>query len=121
MAGDRREPTVRDSQRRLGLTFKRIKRVRASRDHQRRDREILQPSAKRLAAQSPTALRLGLRAFYTYAEVPLAESVPKLRDELAAILGTADGVARAVIEREITADAGRAALSTAIAALVSPR
>jgi enoyl-CoA hydratase/carnithine racemase len=46
--------------------------------------------AKRLAAQSPTAMRLGLRAFYTYAEVPLAESVPKLRDELAAILGTAD-------------------------------
>jgi enoyl-CoA hydratase/carnithine racemase len=35
-------------------------------------------------------MRLGLRAFHAYAEVPLAESVPKLRDELAAILGTAD-------------------------------
>jgi enoyl-CoA hydratase/carnithine racemase len=46
--------------------------------------------AKNLAAQSPTAMRMGLRAFHTYAEVPLAEAVPKLRDELAAILGTAD-------------------------------
>ncbi len=46
--------------------------------------------AHRLAAQSPTAMRLGLRAFQTHAEVPLAEAVPKLRDELAAILGTAD-------------------------------
>ncbi len=46
--------------------------------------------AKKLAAQSPTAMRMGLRAFHTYAEVPLAEAVPKLRDELAAILGTAD-------------------------------
>jgi enoyl-CoA hydratase/carnithine racemase len=46
--------------------------------------------AKKLAAQSPTAMRMGLRAFHTYAEVPMTEAIPKLREELAAILGTAD-------------------------------
>lgn len=46
--------------------------------------------AKKLAAQSPTAMSMGLRAFHTYAEVPMAEAVPKLRDQLAEILGTAD-------------------------------
>lgn len=46
--------------------------------------------AKKLAAQSPTAMRMGLRAFHAYAEVPMADAVPKLRDQLAEILGTAD-------------------------------
>ncbi len=46
--------------------------------------------AQKLAAQSPTAMRRGLRAFHTYAEVPMHDAIPKLRDELAAILATAD-------------------------------
>jgi len=46
--------------------------------------------AQKLAAQSPTAMRRGLRAFHTYAEAPMAEAIPKLRDELVAILATAD-------------------------------
>ena len=59
--------------------------------------------AGKLAAQSPTAMSMGLRAFHTYAEVPLADAVPKLRDELVAILGTADareGLAAFLEKRE---------------------
>lgn len=46
--------------------------------------------AARLAAQSPTALRMGLSAFHAQADRDLASSLPMLRDELAAILGTED-------------------------------
>ena len=57
----------------------------------------------RLAAQSPTAMRLGLRAWHAYAEAELETAVPKLRDQLAAILGTEDareGLAAFMEKRE---------------------
>jgi len=43
-----------------------------------------------LAANSPTATRMGLRAFHAQADLPLAEALPMLRDQLFAILGTED-------------------------------
>jgi enoyl-CoA hydratase/carnithine racemase len=46
--------------------------------------------AKKLAAQSPTAMRMGLAAFHHQADRSLEESVPYLRDQLFAILGTED-------------------------------
>ena len=46
--------------------------------------------AGKLAAQSPTALRLGLRAFHRQREMPLEEALPFLRKELFGILGTDD-------------------------------
>ena len=46
--------------------------------------------AAKLAAQSPTALRLGLRAFHRQREMPLDEALPFLRRELFGILGTED-------------------------------
>jgi enoyl-CoA hydratase/carnithine racemase len=59
--------------------------------------------AARLAAQSPTAMRMGLRAFHAHAEQDLATAVPQLRDQLAAILGTEDaqeGLAAFLQKRE---------------------
>jgi enoyl-CoA hydratase/carnithine racemase len=47
--------------------------------------------AARLAAQSPTAIRMGLRAFHRQHDLPLEEALPMLRDELFALLGTEDG------------------------------
>lgn len=46
--------------------------------------------ADQLAAQSPTAMRLGLAAFHAQADRDLASALPFLRDQLAAILGTED-------------------------------
>ena len=44
-----------------------------------------------LAAQSPTAMRRGLLAYHHQADLELKEAVPYLRDQLYALLGTADG------------------------------
>ncbi|MEM1415132.1 MAG: enoyl-CoA hydratase-related protein [Myxococcota bacterium] len=46
--------------------------------------------AATLAAQSPTAIRMGLRAFHRQAALPLDEALPYLREQLFAILGTED-------------------------------
>jgi enoyl-CoA hydratase/carnithine racemase len=46
--------------------------------------------AGKLAAQSPTAMRMGLAAFHAQADRDLASALPMLRDQLAAILGTED-------------------------------
>ncbi len=43
-----------------------------------------------LAASSPTALRMGLLAFHHQSDRELTESLPYLRDQLFALLGTAD-------------------------------
>jgi enoyl-CoA hydratase/carnithine racemase len=44
----------------------------------------------KLAAQSPTAMRMGLRAFHRQADQDLPSALPSLRDELYALLGTDD-------------------------------
>lgn len=46
--------------------------------------------ASKLAAQSPTAMRMGLTAFHHQDGKPLEESLPYLRDQLYAMLGTED-------------------------------
>lgn len=46
--------------------------------------------ADKLAAQSPTAMRMGLAAWHAQADQDLATSLPMLRDQLFAILGTED-------------------------------
>ncbi len=46
--------------------------------------------ATRLAAQSPTAMRMGLAAYHRQADLALAESVPWLQSQLFAVLGTED-------------------------------
>jgi enoyl-CoA hydratase/carnithine racemase len=46
--------------------------------------------AGKLAAQSPTAMRMGLAAWHAQADRDLASSLPYLRDQLGAILGTED-------------------------------
>lgn len=46
--------------------------------------------AGKLAAQSPTAMRMGLAAFHAQADRDLASALPYLRDQLVAILGTED-------------------------------
>ncbi|MBN8610900.1 MAG: enoyl-CoA hydratase/isomerase family protein [Deltaproteobacteria bacterium] len=46
--------------------------------------------ADKLAAQSPTAMRMGLAAWNAQADQDLATSLPMLRDQLFAILGTED-------------------------------
>lgn len=46
--------------------------------------------AGKLAAQSPTAMRMGLAAFHAQADRDLASALPFLRDQLVAILGTED-------------------------------
>lgn len=46
--------------------------------------------AEKLAAQSPTAMRMGLAAFHAQADRDLASALPFLRDQLGAILGTED-------------------------------
>jgi enoyl-CoA hydratase/carnithine racemase len=53
------------------------------------DREV-DALARRLASQSPTALRMGLAAYHHQADRALAESVPYLQQQLVAILGTED-------------------------------
>ena len=45
---------------------------------------------EKLAAQSPTAIRLGLRAFHHQADLSLDEALPYLRDRLYELLGTED-------------------------------
>jgi enoyl-CoA hydratase/carnithine racemase len=47
--------------------------------------------ARRLASQSPTALRMGLAAFHAQDDLDLEAALPYLRDQLGAILGTEDG------------------------------
>lgn len=44
----------------------------------------------KLAAQSPTAMRMGLAAFHHQADRPIQEAVPYLRDQLYALLKTED-------------------------------
>jgi len=44
----------------------------------------------KLAAQSPTAMRMGLRAFHHQADLDLEKALPHLRDQLFALLGTED-------------------------------
>jgi len=46
--------------------------------------------AARLCTQSPTALRMGLRAFHHQQDQALAEALPYLQEQLFAILGTED-------------------------------
>jgi len=46
--------------------------------------------ATKLAAQSPTAMRMGLQAWHAQADRDLASSLPYLRDQLGAILMTED-------------------------------
>ncbi|MAQ14859.1 MAG: enoyl-CoA hydratase [Sandaracinus sp.] len=46
--------------------------------------------AGRLAAQSPTAMRMGLHAFHQQREQAMAEALPYLRDQLYALLRTLD-------------------------------
>lgn len=46
--------------------------------------------ALKLAAQSPTAMRMGLAALHTQTDQSLADALPFLRDQLVAILGTED-------------------------------
>ena len=46
--------------------------------------------AGKLAAQSPTAMRMGLSAFHHQADLPIQEAVPHLRDQLYALLKTED-------------------------------
>ena len=46
--------------------------------------------AQRLAAQSPTAMRLGLRAFHHQSDLALEDALPYLRDRLYELLGTED-------------------------------
>lgn len=53
------------------------------------DREV-DALAARLAAQSPTATRMGLAAYHRQAELALAESLPWLEGQLFALLGTED-------------------------------
>ena len=53
------------------------------------DDEVTKLAAK-LVAQSPTAMRMGLGAWHAQADRDLASSLPFLRDQLGAILGTED-------------------------------
>lgn len=53
------------------------------------DREVAELASK-LAAQSPSAMRLGLSAFHAQADQDLETALPFLRDELVKILGTED-------------------------------
>ena len=46
--------------------------------------------ATRLAGQSPTAMRMGLRAFHAQREQAMAEALPRLREQLYALLATED-------------------------------
>jgi enoyl-CoA hydratase/carnithine racemase len=46
--------------------------------------------ADKLAAQSPTAMRMGLAAWHAQSDQDLATALPYLRDQLVAILGTED-------------------------------
>jgi enoyl-CoA hydratase/carnithine racemase len=55
----------------------------------RLDEEVAALAAK-LAAQSPTAMRMGLAAYNAQADKTLEDAVPFLRDQLFAILGTED-------------------------------
>jgi enoyl-CoA hydratase/carnithine racemase len=50
----------------------------------------VQALAAKLAAQSPTALRMGLAAYHQQADRALAEALPFLSQQLVAILGTED-------------------------------
>lgn len=52
--------------------------------------EEVEALARRLAAQSPTALRMGLQAYHQQSDRALAEAVPQLQGELVAVLGTED-------------------------------
>ena len=45
---------------------------------------------KKLAGQSPTAMRMGLLAYHRQADQSLEEALPFLRDQLFALLGTED-------------------------------
>ena len=78
-------------------------------------------------AGSPELERLRRDADQTFgskcrkALLPFARSGEIPDAAIHAILGAADGIARAVIAGEISAEDAHAALSTAIAALVSPR
>jgi enoyl-CoA hydratase/carnithine racemase len=53
------------------------------------DAEVARVAAA-LAAQSPTALRMGLAAYHRQADLALEEALPHLRDQLFALLGTED-------------------------------
>jgi enoyl-CoA hydratase/carnithine racemase len=66
------------------------------------DREVEQLSAA-LAARSPTAMRMGLAAFEHQSGKPLEDSLPYLREQLLAVLGTqdaAEGLAAFMQKRE---------------------
>lgn len=52
--------------------------------------EAVRTLATQLAAQSPTAMSRGLLAYHHQADLALTEAVPYLRDQLHALLGTAD-------------------------------
>jgi enoyl-CoA hydratase/carnithine racemase len=46
--------------------------------------------ANRLASRSPSAMRLGLRAFYATQDLPLRPALEALEKQLAAVLATED-------------------------------
>jgi enoyl-CoA hydratase/carnithine racemase len=46
--------------------------------------------ADRLAAQSPTAMRLGLAAFHRQADLAIESAIPELQQEFYRLLGTED-------------------------------
>lgn len=53
------------------------------------DAKVAEVTGK-LAAQSPTAMRMGLAAFHHQADLPISAAVPYLRDQLYALLKTED-------------------------------
>lgn len=53
------------------------------------DEEVVTLASK-LAAQSPTAMRMGLAAWHMQADLDLADALPRLRDQLGQILMTED-------------------------------
>ncbi len=67
----------------------RIELVNRAVDDDALDLEV-QALAEKLAAKSPTAMRLGLAAFHEQADRSLEEALPVLRDRLFEILGTED-------------------------------
>lgn len=67
----------------------RIELVNRAVDDEQLDAEV-DALAAELAAQSPTAMRMGLAAYHRQGDLALAESLPWLQEQLFAVLGTED-------------------------------
>jgi enoyl-CoA hydratase/carnithine racemase len=65
--------------------------------------------AARLAAQSPTAMRMGLHAYHHQADLQLSEAAPWLQSQLLAVLATEDAQEglRAFLEKRAPVWKGR--------------